>query len=176
MDDERTHDPALRRKLLKGSLSAPLVLTVGKAGAAARTTFTACLRNNEMQPEPPLAVSEPDEALRVTRDVFELHRVGTARVPERLEGRYILGWDNEAVYRLDEDGGIVRALSRVHDLNGRQPGLTMRKQGTIDVLAYLDDEGNVVGIAPQPNGGTWAMKSCYASIVGRPATPKRGWG
>ncbi len=42
----------IRRKLLQGSLSAPLVLTVTAAGAQARTTFGACLAATANQVPP----------------------------------------------------------------------------------------------------------------------------
>lgn len=172
--DDRT-DSQLRRKLITGSLSAPLVLTVGKAHAVvARGTYMSCLSKSAMQPEPLPAVAHPDEALRVTRDVYEIHQSGPGR-RQKLEGRYIVGWDNETVFRLDGDG-LSAPMSRMGGLHARSPDLELRVQGKVELLAYLDDHGNVVGFAPQSNGGLWTMKSCYMSFAGHVAQPKRWWG
>lgn len=185
-------DDPTRRKVIKGTLAAPLVLTVGKAGATPRTTFSACLTESENRPEPFHAVVEEDEAFRVTRDVFEMHHrdgregdkpdkpdesggrekgkpkksqepVGWAHGnPNKTDDLYVLGWDNETMYRI-EDARLVPH----HTGFGGSFDVEFRPTGKkVDILAYLDDTGEVVGIAPQRNGGQWTTKRCYASIVG----------
>jgi hypothetical protein len=172
MDEAKT-----RRKLIQGTLAAPLVLTVSKAGAASRTTFSACLANSELRPEPAAVVSSGDEAFRITRDVYELYRPGKRdnEVAKKVEGQYVLGWDNRTFYRID--GGRLAAQ---HDNSATfmAGGLDveMRRTGRkVHLLAYLDDTGNVVGLAPQKNGGSWCMKSCYASLVGMSKQASSGW-
>lgn len=168
-------DESLRRKIIKGSLSAPLVLTVGRAHATvAQTTFGACRAKTALEPQPAAAVGKPDNAMRVTRDVFEATRVTNGR-RERLQGRYVVGFDNQTLYRLDGDG-VAPPMSRANGLDARALDVELAKSGKVEVLAYLDGKGNVVGIAPQPNNGFWTTKSCYASFMGMPKEPRRWWG
>jgi len=188
--DDRTR----RRKLIQGSLAAPLVLTIGRAGANARTTFSACLNESAHQPEPVHAVVEEDEAFRITRDVYEIHRrdgqggdnprkpddIGRrdgekptrsynqgqggwgSGNPGKAEDLYIMGWNDETLYRIDGSRLVPQQVGF-----GRSFEFELRPTGKkVDILAYLDDNGEVVGIAPQRNGGEWTTKRCYASIVG----------
>jgi len=184
-------DDQTRRRLIKGSVAAPLVLTVGKAGANARTTFSACLTNSEHQPEPTQVITEQDEAFRVSRDVYELNSrggrdgekppkpevsggrdTGKSKAPEdrwsrdngklgKPEAQYVLGWDNRTVYRIDGSRLVPQQLGF-----GRSFELDFRPNGKkVDLLAYLDDNGEVVGLAPERNGGQWTTKRCYDSIM-----------
>lgn len=167
------NDEPIRRKFVKTSLSAPLVLTAGKAGAVARTTFTACLTRT-VNERPPLPVaSQPDEALRVSRDLYEVFRTSGKR--EALPGRYFVGWDNESVFRLDTEG-IAPRLTPVPGMHARSPEYEMRQTGKVELLAYLDDQGTVVGIAPQANGGQWTTRTCYESIIAQRPGTRRWWG
>jgi hypothetical protein len=168
----------LRRKLIKGSLAAPLVLTVGKAGASSRTTFTgSCAASTELKPEPRAAVAQPDEAFRVTREVYEIYRRpdrDNAR-SQKVDGEYVLGWDNQSLYRID-GAGMARQYDNSPGFVARGLDVEMRRTGrSVEVLAYLDENGNVIGLAPQRNGGTWTMKSCYASFVGMPRDNTQGF-
>lgn len=154
---------SLRRKLLKGSLSAPLVLTVGTAGAQAQTSVTTCLQRGIPGQEPLQVVAYRDELFRVTRDVYDVYRTVGAR-RDKIEGRFILSWDNQTLYRLDMSGGQAR-LPRYSGIT-RTPDMELRPMGRVEVLAYVNDQGEVVGIAPQANNGRWAVTSCVASAVG----------
>ena len=167
-------DETPRRKLIKTSLTAPLVLTAGKAGAVARTSFTACLTRNINERPPWVAVAQPDEALRVSRDVFEVQRVSGGR-REALTGRYVVGWDNESVFRLEAEGMAPR-LTPVPGMHARSTDYEMRQVGKVELLAYLDDQGTVVGMAPQANGGRWATRACYESIISQRPGTRRWWG
>jgi hypothetical protein len=175
-------DDQVRRRLIKGSLAAPLVLTVGTAGANGRTTFSACLAQSEHLPEPEQVIEEPDEVFRISRDVYELHgqdREGVGKGSDKADGRgrdergpkksndrYILGWDNQTLYRIDESRLVPQHVDFSRTGFGRSLDGELRRTGKkIDVLAYLDDNGEIIGIAPQRNGGQWTTKRCYNSIV-----------
>jgi hypothetical protein len=182
--------PNRRRKVIQGSLAAPLVLTVGRASANARTSFAACLAQSENQLEPVHAAVEEDEAFRITRDVYEIHRhaqggdntgkpeelwrrnedkpkkrddpvgLGSGN-PNKTEDLYILGWNDETLYRIDGSRLVPQQVGF-----GRSFDFELRPTGKkVDILAYLDDNGDVVGIAPQRNGGQWTTRRCYESIV-----------
>jgi hypothetical protein len=163
--DDRTR----RRKLIQGSLAAPLVLTIGRAGANARTTFSACLNESAHQPEPVHAVVEEDEAFRITRDVYEIHRrdgqggdnprkpddIGRrdgekptrsynqgqggwgSGNPGKAEDLYIMGWNDETLYRIDGSrlvpqqvgfGPVVRVRTKAHRQEGGYPRLPERQR------------------------------------------------
>lgn len=162
--DDRTQD-SLRRKLIKGSLSAPLVLTVGKAHAvAARTSFEGCFANNDLKPQPLQAVTEPDEVVRVTREVHEVWQLPTLdnTRPQQVEGQFVYGWDNQTLYRIDG----ARLTPQYDNLPGFLGNVQVRGTGRhVELLAYMDENGTIIGLAPQANGGDWAMKSCYASLI-----------
>lgn len=171
---------SLRRKLIKGTVAAPLVLTVSRAGAGStsRTTFSGCLTNTEGRPEPMHVVAEPDEAFRVSRDVYEVYRGGNkdGLRPNKLDGKYVLGWDDRTLYRIDEPrlvsqfgGRSGGAVARTHDMQLQPTGKK------VELLAYVDEHGNVLGIAPESNGGTWCYKSCYSSVVGMTKEEKPSW-
>ena len=59
-----------RRKLLRGSLSAPLVLTVASPSALARTTFEACIARAVGQAGPPYLVNADDGFFRKAVPVY----------------------------------------------------------------------------------------------------------
>jgi hypothetical protein len=159
----------IRRKLVKGSLAAPLVMTVSKA-AIARTSIEACMDNPVVAPD---AVAERDSAMRVARDVYEIREGETSlrggSTLKKLDGEYILGFDEQTLYRLDRNGDSI-SLTLVETLDFRSTRLFKRQKGQIYVLAYFDDKGAVVGLAPDANGGIAATTSCYCSVFPN-ATP-----
>jgi hypothetical protein len=200
-------DLTRRRKLIQGSLAAPLVLTVGRAGANARTTFAACLTESEHRPEPEHFVEEPDEIFRISRDVYEIRRRDEdgghkgpgkpdkpdrpdkpdkpdkrggrgreereedslaldERGPKDRDNQYVLGLDNQTLYRIDGSRLVPQHLDFSHASFGRSSDFDLRPTGKkVDILAYLDDNGEVVGLAPQRSGGQWTTKRCYDSIM-----------
>jgi len=173
-------DQSLRRRLIKGTVAAPLVLTVSRAsaGSVSRTTFSGCLVNTDGKPQPRHVVAEPDEVFRISRDVYEVHRgdnKGRRFGPNKGEGRYVLGWDDQTLYRIDGDRLVSQyeksggAMMRTHDMHLQPTGKK------VELLAYVDEHGNVLGLAPEPNGGSWCYKSCYASVVGMPKDDKPRW-
>ena len=197
--------PSHRRKLIQGTLAAPLVLTVGRAGATPRTTFAACLTESEHRPEPEPFVEEPDEVFRISREVYEIrrnNRDGEERGPDEPGGReqeergpkkredpfafnekgrkddgnkkYVYGWDNQTLYRIDGSRLVPQHLDFSHAKFELRP--TGKK---VDLLAYLDDDGEVVGLAPQRDGGQWTTRRCYDSIMsnlGDESRRHRWWG
>lgn len=71
---------SVRRKIIKGSLAAPVVLTVSSASASAATSFGRCLRNNgKVQPAFFVSKGKRDNWLRKQVDVIELKQNGHSR-------------------------------------------------------------------------------------------------
>lgn len=157
-----------RRKLLKGTLSAPVVMTVTPVLGAARTTFMACADNAALRPvssKLPSAGFSADEWLRVDLDIFEV------ALPEKDKlvvqpGRYFIGPDKVAMYRLADTRPESSPATLVQKFNVHTLGLQKRVIEKRRALAYVDRNGNVVGYAWQPRGGAQITASCYASVMG----------
>lgn len=147
-----------RRKLLKGTLSAPVVLTVASPAALAQTTFTSCLVNGAPPPSEYIAstASAEDTYYRVAKNVFTL----SGRQPFGNELAYEF-LDN---YYKASDGVLLGAKST----NGVsiKPNTTVSRQ----FIAYVDNTGALKGwgYPSTSGGGTLAMKSCYNSLLIQP--------
>lgn len=158
-----------RRKLLKGTLSAPVVMTVTPVLGAARTTFMACVDNAAAKPVSsvaPLAEVPSDEWLRIDLDILRVTLPNAKGEPDIQPGRFFVGPDKVSMYRLADTRPESSPAVLVRQFNVGTPGmqtLTMEKRRA---LAYVDREGNVVGYAWQPRGGAHITASCYASVIG----------
>lgn len=85
---------SIRRKLVKTAVSAPLVMTVPSAMGTSRTTFTACLANAALKPDPsPMLTKILDEVLRVAVDIYECSLVDDKGNLKKLPGQYFVGFD-----------------------------------------------------------------------------------
>jgi hypothetical protein len=158
-----------RRKLLKGSLSAPMVFTVTPALGAARTTFMACFDKGIENPGStvaPLAELPPDEWLRVDLDIVEI-RMPNAKGQLVLQpGRYFVGTDRATMFRLDDVRPESTPATPMQAFNAYAPGMQTRVVERRRALAYVDRNGEIVGYAWQPSGGAHITASCYASVLG----------
>jgi hypothetical protein len=167
MNSER--DKSLRRRLVKGGLAAPLILTVSPALAVARTTFMACADKAATRPVSsvaPTAAVSPDEWLRVDLDILELTLPNEKGEPVVQPGRYFVGPDKAAMYRLADVRPDSAPATLVQRFNAHTIGLQKRTVEKRRALAYVDREGHVVGYAWQRRGGAQITASCYASVMG----------
>ena len=144
-----------RRKLLRGSLAAPLVLTVASPSVLAQTTFTSCLANggDPLTPADRIVLSDADDFYRVQKDVFPI-------VGGTSNGRHVYQWDG--AYYFADNGNAVGTLPE---------GVTIGEAGTSRwFVAYVDQTGTVKGWGwdNTAGGGTVAMKSCYHSLLIQP--------
>lgn len=167
---QSTEITPLRRRLLAGSLSAPLALTVTSAMGASRTTFSACLDNARLQPKPDrmmLNSSNSDDWLRVRVTVYEISlRDGNGRYVVE-PGKYFYSQNGVTVYRLNDKNPESGPATRVTKFDGHFPGLKRRVLERRDALAYTDDQGKIVGYGWESNGGAHCKKSCFTSVVAR---------
>jgi hypothetical protein len=158
-----------RRKLLKGTLSAPVVMTVSPVLGAARTTFMACVDNAAAKPVSsvaPVAAMSPDEWLRVDLDILQVTLPDAKGQPAVQPGRFFVGPDKVSMYRLAEIRPESSPATPVREFNLGTPGMQTRTVEKRRALAYVDRQGNVVGYAWQPRGGAHITASCYASVIG----------
>lgn len=147
---------AVRRKLLRGSLSAPLVLTVTAAGAQVRTTFGACLERtaNETPPLERLApiTANGDTWYRVLADVVTVVDNGTTTY-------YLKQFGGSLYFKLDATNPYTTVPSGPVAL---PTGGTQTTQ-QVAALAFFNQHGTVTGYA-WDNSGAFTTKSCYASV------------
>lgn len=158
-----------RRKLLRGTLSAPLVMTVTPVLGQARTTFMACVDNAAIKPVSSVAPAEsafPDEWLRLDLEILEVKVPNEKGELVAQEGRYFVGPDRTTMYRLADVRPESAPATVVHRFHAHTMGMQTRTIERRRALAYVDRDGSVVGYAWQPRGGAHITASCYASVLG----------
>ena len=164
-----------RRQLLKGTLSAPVVMTVTPALGVARTTFMACVDNSAVKPVSsiaPLASANPDDWLRIELDILEVSLPNGKGEVVVQPGRYFAGFDRISMYRLADTRPESAPARLVREFNAGTPGVRTRVIEKRRALAYVDREGHVVGYAWQRRGGWQITASCYASVLGGVGKPR----
>ena len=168
---------ALRRRLLQGSLSAPLVMTVTSAVGAGRTTFTACLDNARLQPKPYRVMARSnygsDDWLRVQVDVLEVSFSDGDGKMIKQPGKYFVGPDKSTLYKLAESRSETTPPTIATKFNAYTPGMQKQVVEKRYALAFADNHGKVVGYGWQDNGGAHCKKSCFSSVVARVADRRR---
>lgn len=174
---DATPKVAMRRRLLQGSLSAPLVMTVTSAAGAGRTTFTACLDNARLQPKPYRVLARAaygaDDWLRVQVDVYEVaFSDGNGRMV-KVPGKYFVGPDKNTMFKLAENRSETTPPTIATKFNVHTPGMQKQVVEKRFALAYADERGKVVGYGWQDNGGTHCKKSCFSSVIARVGERRR---
>jgi hypothetical protein len=156
-----------RRRLLKGSLAAPLVLTVRPASAHAVTSATACLKRCEViahEKRPPKMSSalRSDEWLRVECDIC---RIAPSHGKPFHDGKYFLGFDGHTYWRVDDKNPYYApATPTSHSKGSCYAEKTGQKMYGI---GYFDHTGTLKGFAWDNKwGGSPVTWSCYTSAVG----------
>jgi hypothetical protein len=143
--------PSSRRKILQGSLVAPLVLTVSSASAQAVTSFTKCVANGQAnQPSTSInIVQSQDQWFRCPVTVYPIYKGGST---SNFYGNY---------YR---DSGIYKNVT-----NGQPLDLTSYTPGTGTTwyrLVYFGTDGSPKGAGwEKQTGGLAVTKSCGGSFA-----------
>jgi hypothetical protein len=151
-----------RRKLLRGSLSAPMVLTVASPSALAATSFQACIARVEEVPQP-----SPTIAVISTRDSWLRELV------QIYDGRLTGGGGTQQFYKAP-DGfyypleGIANCLDPLASDDFVPMSLSLRSGDTRWALVYVDKTGAKVGYGLCPNNGYAVSASCWGSFIGTP--------
>src|SRR5262245_28839919 len=167
-----------RRKLLKGSAAAPLLLTVQPAGAQAlamaRGSIGLCVRRDQersqQSPKPAeLTGMQTDEWLRTQVDVCELYEQKDAKGLDRIDGNYFLGADRTYYWKIDDKVALSSQLASRSDYTVNK--VVARKTGQVkQALVYLGPDGVPVGYAWEKNGGYPISRSCWHSF--KPGTQR----
>jgi hypothetical protein len=176
-----------RRKLIKGALGATVVTVAGCGGGGGSggdepsfsrpgapsgdgSAFTvprgsgwaggstACYARDLKQAEytPPAAVSDAEDTwMRGELEFFDLQANG-----KQIDGEFFLGADQH-YWRLELGG--ESAVSTEYTPLTVQASSTGYRQ----VLLQLDESGEIIGTALEPNGGIPMTRSCWHSIKPR---------
>lgn len=169
---------AARRKLLRGSLSAPLVLTVASPAALARQSFEACLyratNNGATQGTPPgesvfIDFAKHDPWLRATVKMYDGSLVTdggstTVRSPTGISG-------SDAIFYeiVGQEGKFYPAVGPCSVPAGYLPNGTnppTDRNEKKKALVFVGSDGSIVGFGTCPNNGYAVTTSCYASFGG----------
>lgn len=165
---------SVRRRLVKGSLSAPLVMTVTSVNA--RTSFTACLSNEATQPKPYKVLAprygSQDDYLRVSIDIYKVRLPSQGTLVEQ-DGLYFIGPDRRTFFKLASHNPESTPATIVTNFNANTPGLQRSIVDRRNALAFVRDDGEIVGFGWQDNGGKHCKKSCYSSVIAQAG--RRRW-
>jgi hypothetical protein len=156
-----------RRHLLKGSLAAPLVLTVRPASATAITSATACLdrcKTKAQETKPP-KMSDTMHSDEWMRCEVEVCRLSSSVGKPFYDGKYFLGFDKVTYWRLDDRNPYYYPAQPSNYSKG---SCYAEKTGQkMYGICYFDQTGEMRGFAWDNQwGGSPASWSCYTSAVG----------
>lgn len=151
-------------------------MTVSSASAA-RTSFTACLDNEATQPKPYRVLASrygsTDDYLRVTVDIFKVKTPAFDGQLVEQDGLYFIGPDRRTFFKLAATNPESTPATAVTQFNAYTSGL---QRSTVDrraALAFVRDDGRIVGFGWQSNGGKHCKKSCYSSVIAQ--SGRRRW-
>jgi hypothetical protein len=160
---------AARRKLLRGSLSAPLVLTVASPAALARQSFEACLARAAdagATPDVFIAANQHDMWLRkpvkIYKGVLFTTGNGTTSV-KKATGNDQASLFYELMGQVGRYYPVDSCVSGGYPAHQNGPDFVEDQQ----TLVFVNDGGAIVGFGPcRPNDGFPVTTSCWASFGG----------
>lgn len=154
-----------RRKLLRGSLSAPLVLTVASPAALARQSFEACLSRAKLSEENPAVFNAAnDKWLRKRVALY------SGKLSSDTSGKSLPLFRDGDRYFLKEPGTCVgyQFTGYLETAFSQLKPVEVNKQQVYELaLVYVDLDGNIVNCGPCPNINAFPVTtSCWASFGG----------
>jgi hypothetical protein len=139
-----------RRKILRGSLSAPVVLTVASPASLAAASTTCLINTNQNAPPPFFQPASTDDGyLRKTVEVCEVKSSN--------------GWQDGLFYEGQDDNW--------YSVTTGQPlsGTFEKKKHCVnrEVLVYVDAQGQETGYGwpSTANGGSFTSIGCWNSLL-----------
>lgn len=156
---------ANRRKLIKGSLAAPMIFTLGPAAGWAQAINSAgvCLQKSDVSVAQAggAITGEADQWVRVPVSLLELTQAQAGQEePVQLEGTYIRSYDEAFYYRVAL--GSVGSPPIATELRVGQEGLTEQTVGTGYALVNI--------AKPDPNAPAEITGFAWAGSVGAVAS------
>lgn len=162
-----------RRRLLKGSLAAPLLLTVRPAGAQALRSNAICATRDQLRAtQSPtlndLTLTDEDDWFRVKVDLVELGRFKEVQGLDTIEGKFFISSDNTRYWRLQEAGPkgsfAVPTNYTVQDVVPRNLGEARY------ALVSIGPDGQPIGYLLEGRGGFAITGSCLTSFRAAPGS------
>jgi hypothetical protein len=148
-----------RRKLLRGSLAAPVVLTTASPAVLAQTSFLACITRGGNEGATPFADEQcGGNVYRIEVDVFQF--VPTAGGDPYGNGK-LFALREGTTDRYDATDGSEQDIPVPKD---HEP----KKVGTSWKLVYFNENGEEVGYGFVSNNGTPVSCSCWTSFNFKP--------
>jgi hypothetical protein len=156
---------AVRRKILQGTLAAPVVLTVSSASAQAITSFGKCLSNLARRQPTNVFTTSADtwfrSQVRVVRIMRGSQSLGTFYFDPKL-GRYV------DVVRYTVFTGFAGATpSRPYWLEAAGSRWALVYFDPISAAPYTDGTGTTIVTTQKPSGYLATSISCYGSFTRR---------
>jgi hypothetical protein len=147
----------LRRKLLQGSLAAPLVLTVASPSALAATSFGACIARIADQPQPGpdrIWSIEPDDMFRRQETIY----AGTLNLPgPKVEKNFYMIADRY----FPVDACHTAGYAAGDFLKSGKPTAKYKRWA----LVYVYEDGAAANFGPCKPANSYAVTtSCWASF------------
>ena len=160
---------ANRRKLIKGSLAAPMIFTLGPATGWAQAINSAgvCLQKSDISvAEAGGAVTaNADQWVRVPVNLLQLTQHPPGQDAVVLKDKYIQSFNHQIYYRVADDPGTPPVMT---ELKVGQEGLTEQSVGTGNALVHIAkfDENapaEITGFAWEGANGAVASFACAGS-------------
>ena len=149
-----------RRKLLRGSLAAPLVLTVASPSVLAASSFQACIARVADQPQPgtSLMITDlQDTWLRTPVSIYS----GMLRAGGGVTARYYKSPTDQLFYREDGTSACTGFDATAFTGTGGPTPLNITRYA----LVYIDTTGTPVGLGTcKPATGYAVSASCWTSF------------
>lgn len=146
----------LRRKVLRGSLAAPVVLTVSSASAAA-ASFGRCLANAPATTQAPFFTNTADNWVRVQVDVYPIMQRGVFKgyfYSDPVKGSFV---NIHAPYTALD----FNLMSKPHDAHIGYPS----KRWALTWLNRRNTSRYMTVTIQQPTGYSACTVSCYGSFA-----------
>jgi hypothetical protein len=149
-----------RRKLLRGTLAAPLVLTVTSPSVLAASSFQACIARVADQPQPgaSLMITDlQDSWLRTPVSIYS----GMLRGGAGVTARYYKSPTDQLFYREDGTSACTGFDATAFTGTGGPTPLNITRYA----LVYIDTAGVPVGLGTcKPATGYAVSASCWSSF------------
>jgi hypothetical protein len=160
---------SVRRKLLRGSLSAPLVLTVTSAAATGtRSTFGACIDRADGETPSTRLCDQPDLWMRRKLHIKKFtFKSGRSTYSSRFFIDCPAGPNTGKCYELEGDTAPYKLKVTTPQYLPTSYYSRNDKHKQADALCFFDDRGYEVGWHWEENHGSCVAKSCYASVYGK---------
>lgn len=155
---------AVRRKILKGTLAAPVVLTVSSASAQAVASFGRCLNNLATQPQPTTFFTS-------SADTWFRSQVAVNQIYKGANSQGTFYWDPKKLAYVNVvdlttfTGFVGRTASPPYTLGTATSRWALVYFDPRSATPYTDAMGRTIITIQKPSGYLASSISCYGSFT-----------